>query len=231
MEMKLQSTTTAPQCIGIILDGNRRWAKDKGLRTLEGHKAGAERLADAARWVRDRGVPHLVVYVFSTENWKRAEEEVSYLMDLIRTTAEKHFNDLAKERVRIIFIGQRERFARDIQETMQRVEDTSKDNKALTLWVCLSYGGRAEIVAAANAAVAAGEITEASLAAQLWSAGMPDPDIIIRSGGEHRLSNFLTWQSIYSELFFIKEYWPDFSESILDSILTEYATRERRNGK
>lgn len=220
-----------PQCVGIILDGNRRWAKEKGMPSLEGHRQGAERLADTARWVRDREISHLVVYAFSTENWKRTQEEVSYLMDLFRSMAEKNLQELVKEGIRIRFVGQRERFDTSLQELMERVEETSAKHTALTLWVCLSYGGRAEIVAAAQAAGEQGEITEQSLAAHLWTAGMPEPDIIIRPGGERRLSNFLTWQSVYSELFFIKEYWPDFNESILDSILNEYATRERRNGK
>ena len=216
-----------PACIGIILDGNRRFAKEKGLPSLEGHRQGAERLMDTARWVRDRGVKHLAVYAFSTENWNRSEEEVSYLMKLFRTIVETRFKELAQENVRIRFVGQRERFDSEMQAQMQRVEDESAKNDALTLWVCFSYGGRAEIVAAARAA---GEITESSIAEHLWTAGMPDPDIIIRPGGEKRLSGFLTWQSIYAELFFIDEYWPDFSETLLDSILTEYAKRERRIG-
>ncbi|MBI2048562.1 MAG: di-trans,poly-cis-decaprenylcistransferase [Parcubacteria group bacterium] len=221
--------TKPPQCIGIILDGNRRWAKGKGLPSLEGHRQGAERLRDTARLVRDRGIRHLAVYAFSTENWNRDEKEVSYLMGLFRDIVETHFAELAKEGIRIRFVGQRDRFASDMQELMARVEKDSESNESLTLWVCFSYGGRAEIAAAAQ--TISGDITEESIATHLWTAGMPDPDIVIRTGGEKRLSGFLTWQSIYSELFFVDEYWPDFSEAILDSILSEYAQRERRHGK
>lgn len=220
-----------PQCIGIILDGNRRFAKERGLSLLKGHTRGLERLVDATQWVRDRGVRHLVVYAFSTENWNRSEKEISHLMDLFRRGAQKHFSKLTKEGVRIRFIGQRARLAPDIQILMQQVEKESSLNDGFTLWVCLSYGGRAEIVAAAQEAAADGEVTEETLSAHLWTHEMPDPDIIIRTGGEKRLSNFLTWQSVYSELFFIDDYWPDFSEASLDSILNEYAKRERRIGK
>lgn len=222
--------TKSPECIGIILDGNRRWAKARGLSPLMGHTQGLERLADAARWVRDRGIKHLVVYAFSTENWNRGEEEVSHLMDLFRRGAQEHFSKLTKENVRIRFVGERARLAEDIRALMQNVEKESAHNDALTLWTCFSYGGRAEIVEATKSAAISGPITEESLGKHLWTDGMPDPDIIIRTGGEMRLSNFLTWQSVYSELFFIDDYWPDFSEATLDSILTEYASRERRMG-
>lgn len=221
-----------PHCIGIILDGNRRWATANGLPKLEGHRRGYERVMDCTRWVRDRGIAHLVVYAFSTENWNREKEEVTYLMNLLREMAQKGLHDLAKEGVRIKCIGTRDRIDADLRESIERVEKESEQNTAITLWVCLSYGGRAEIAAAAHQAASKGkEITEESLRAHFWSAGMPDPDIIIRPGGEMRLSNFLLWQAAYSELFFIKPYWPDFSEEILDSILEEYRDRERRMGR
>ncbi|MEK7628103.1 MAG: polyprenyl diphosphate synthase [Patescibacteria group bacterium] len=220
-----------PVSVGIILDGNRRWAKAKGLPSLEGHRAGAERLADVAQWVRDRGIKHLVVYAFSTENWNRTSEEVSYLMELFRTTVEQHLTRLAGEHVRICFVGQRERFSSEIQEMMRHVEETSAHNTGLTLWICFSYGGRADIVQAARKAGEQGNITEETLTQYLWTAGMPDPDIIIRTGGEKRLSGFLTWQSVYSELFFRDEYWPDFSEKILDEILDAFMNRDRRMGR
>ena len=219
-----------PACIGIILDGNRRWAKERGVPSFEGHRQGAERVAETARLVRDRGIPHLAIYAFSTENWERPDEEVSYLMKLFRTMAGEVFSKLADERIRIRFVGQRERFDASMQSLMRDVEQKSAQNSALTLWVCLSYGGRAEIVAAANPAATEGNVTEASLTSHLWTADMPNVDIIIRTGGEKRLSGFLTWRSVYAELFFVDAYWPDFSELILDSILTEYAQRERRMG-
>jgi undecaprenyl diphosphate synthase len=223
--------THIPTCVGIILDGNRRWAKTRGMSTLEGHRKGAETLRDTARFMHKKGIAHLAVFAFSTENWNRSAEEVTYLMKLFSETIEEHFSKLTKENIRIRFVGQRERFAPDLQEAMTTVEAQTAGNSGLTLWCCLSYGGRAEIVAAARSAAAEGEITEESLATHLWTAGMPDPDIIIRPGGEKRLSGFLTWQSVYSELFFIDAFWPDFNEKEFDAILAEFAGRERRHGK
>lgn len=219
------------KCIGIILDGNRRWAKEKGLPSLEGHRRGFENLKTIAKAVRDRGIPHLVVYAFSTENWKRSDEEVSYLMDIFREAIRAGREELGKEGIRVRFVGQRERFADDIQMGMRETEEKTSGNTSMTLWLCLSYGARAEIVAAANAAAKAGDITEESLRFHMWSAEMPDPDIIIRTSGEKRLSNFLMWQAAYSELFFVRQHWPDFSDQLLDEALSEYAARERRHGK
>ena len=220
------------ECVGIILDGNRRWAAAKGLSKLEGHRAGMQALERTVRFVRDNGIKNLIVYAFSTENWSREPAEVSYLMDLFREAIKKEMSKLGKENVRIRFVGQRERFSDDLQKSMGEIEKKTESNDAITLWVCLSYGGRAEIVAAANAAAAKSDlITEELLAQSLWTAGMPDPDIIIRTGGEKRLSNFLLWQSTYSELFFTDTLCPDFNKEEFDSILAEFATRERRNGK
>lgn len=220
-----------PLCVGIILDGNRRWAKAKGLPTLAGHTEGLENLERAVRWVRDAGVKHLAVYAFSTENWNRAPEEVSHLMGLILKAASKNLKKLAEEDVRVRFIGQRERLPQDVRDAVENLEKESVGG-AFTLWVCLSYGGRAEIVEAARTMQNSGEeVTEESFARYLWSAEMPDPDIIIRTGGAERLSNFLTWGSAYSELFFIDTFWPDFSEADLQRILEEYGERERRMGR
>ncbi|TSC64793.1 MAG: undecaprenyl diphosphate synthase [Parcubacteria group bacterium Gr01-1014_91] len=220
------------ECIGIILDGNRRWAKARGLSKLEGHRAGKENLKTVTRFIRDSGIKHLVVYAFSTENWNREPVEVSYLMELFRESIKKEMTELGKEGVRTRFVGQRERFSEDLQQSMDEIEKETSKNEAITLWVCLSYGGRAEIVAAANAATAKSDIiTEEILSKNMWTAEMPNPDIIIRTGGEKRLSGFLTWQSIYSELFFIDTFWPDFNKETFDAILAEFAGRERRNGK
>ena len=224
--------TAIPACVGIILDGNRRFAKERGLPAYEGHRAGMNVLTDTVRFMRAGGVKHLIVYAFSTENWNRKEEEVAYLMDLFRESIQKQMSALGKEGIRIRFVGQRERFSAELQQAMDDVEAETEKNEDFTFWICLSYGGRAEIVAAARAAAAAGEdITEETLSRHLWTAGMPDPDIIIRTSGEKRLSGFLPWQSIYSELFFIDTKWPDFSKAEFDAILAEYAQRERRRGK
>lgn len=223
--------TSRVECLGVIMDGNRRWAKAHGLPKIEGHRHGYERAIECARWVRDRGVKHFVLYAFSTENWNRTNEEVSYLMDILRGMATEGLTQLAKEDIRIRFIGTRDRLAPDVIDAIEKAEKESERN-SFTMWICLSYGGRAEITAAAIAVVAAGvPITEESLHAHFWSAQMPDPDIIIRTSGEKRLSNFLLWQAAYSELFFIDIFWPDFSEKELDAILTEFAVRERRRGK
>ena len=220
------------QCVGIILDGNRRWAKERTLPQLEGHRAGFEKIKDTVRFVRASGVKHLAVYAFSTENWNRKPEEVSYLMDLFMEMAQKQMRDIGREGVRIRFAGQRARFSKELQQAMDEVEKETATHDAFTLWACLSYGGHAEIVAAARAVAAAGEeITEESLAHHLWTEGMPEPDIIIRTSGEKRLSGFLTWQSVYSELFFTDTKWPDFSEAEFNAILAEFAARERRRGK
>lgn len=220
------------QCIGIILDGNRRWAKARGLPTLEGHRRGFENLKSVARFVRDRGIPHLVVFAFSTENWNRTEAEVSYLMDIFRDAIRDSGDELGKEHIRTRFIGQRERFSEDIREGMRETEEKTASNSKLTLWICLSYGARAEIAAAAEALRNSDTpISEETLRAHFWSTEMPDPDIIIRTGGAQRLSNFLLWQAAYSELFFLEPHWPDFDEKLLDGVLAEYAERERRMGK
>jgi undecaprenyl diphosphate synthase len=218
-------------CIGVILDGNRRWAKGKGLPQLEGHRRGFENLKNAARWVRDRRIPNLVVYAFSTENWNRSAEEVSYLMDIMRDAATRSTNELIEEGVRLRFVGEIERLAPDLQESIKKVEEESAANTKLTLWVCISYGGRSEIAAAARALASEKiEATEETIAGHLWSAGMPDPDIIIRTSGARRLSNFLLWQAAYSELFFLDTFWPAFSEKDLDAVLMEYSARTRNFG-
>lgn len=221
-----------PRCIGIILDGNRRWAKERGLPTLEGHRRGFENLKTVARLVRDRNIPHLVVYAFSTENWNRTADEVGYLMDIFRQAIRDSVEELGQEGIRVRFLGQRERFAEDIQSGMRDAEARTAQNDQLTLWICLSYGARAEIVEAARSLAAAGrDITEDSLRSALWSAEMPDPDIIIRTSGEQRLSNFLLWQAAYSELFFVQQHWPDFDGNLLDEVLAGFAARHRRHGK
>lgn len=219
-------------CIGIIMDGNRRWAKEHNLLTFEGHRRGYDTLTEATLWARDMGVKHLIAYAFSTENWKRSEEEVGYLMKLFRFVIENEGERLKKEGVRIFFVGDRARFPEDIQKGMVTLEDATKDSARITLSIAVSYGGRTEIVAAACALAGEGkEITEERFAEKLWTAPMPDPDLIIRTGGEHRLSNFLPWQSVYSELFFIDTLWPDFSQKEFHAIIQEYQSRERRFGK
>ncbi|MEK7101125.1 MAG: polyprenyl diphosphate synthase [Patescibacteria group bacterium] len=223
-----------PNAIGVILDGNRRWAKEQGLPPFEGHREGSERVKDLVRWAREFGVGTVYIYAFSTENWNRAEEEVSYLMKLMaKFFAEGIVDDIEKEDGRVVFLGDRTRIPPELVSEMERTEERTRNGKAGTLAVCLSYGGRAEIIAAANKLIREGkEIqTEEEFSSALWSAGLPDPDLIIRTSGEQRLSGFLTWQSVYSELFFTATKWPAFTKEEFVSILEEYATRERRKGK
>ena len=225
--------TNGPRAIGIIMDGNRRWAKERGLPTLEGHRKGSERVRDVVRWARAAGVEEVTIYAFSTENWNRSKEEVDYLMELFEDAFKNQFAEVMKEGGRLRFIGQRERMSETLQTLMHDAEEQSKDNDKGTLIVALSYGGQAEILSAANALLAEGkeQITETDLRGRMWSAGLLDPDLIIRTGGEKRLSNFLTWQSAYSELFFTDTMWPEFSEEEFTTILTEFSSRERRHGK
>jgi undecaprenyl diphosphate synthase len=225
-----------PTCLGLIMDGNRRWAKARGLPAFEGHRHGYEKLNDLLSWCKEAGVKHVAVYAFSTENWKRTEEEVGYLMRLFREVLFKETERFMKENGRVKFIGQKERFDEDIREGMEKMErDTSGGE--YNFYVCISYGGRAEILSAVKniAKEKTPEeiraLTEEDFGELLWTKEMPDPDIIIRTGGEKRLSNFLTWQGVYSELFFSNTLWPEFSKEEFTGILEEYAKRERRRGK
>lgn len=219
-------------CVGIIMDGNRRWARAHGIPTFEGHRAGYETLAKVTGWARDSGISHLAAYVFSTENWQRTEEEVGYLMGLFRFVLKSEGKRMVEERVRVRFIGDRARFSNDIQQGMEQIETLTEKSYDITLHLAISYGGRAEILAAANALIVenSGVVNEEEFSKKLWSYPMPDPDIIVRTGGEQRLSGFLSWQSIYSELFFTKTLWPDFSREEFERILAEFNARERRRG-
>ena len=220
---------TKPQCIGFIMDGNRRWAKSHDLPTLAGHAKGAEVFSDSIEWVCEAGIPHAVYYAFSTENWRRSEEEVGYLMNLFREWLAKNTK---WQGVRIRVVGRRGDFAPDMQAQLRQLEQETEQSAATTIWVALSYGGRAEIVAAVNEAIAKGEpMTEASFEQLLWTAEMPDPDIIVRTGGEQRLSNFMTWKAVYSELLFLEKQWPALIKNDFDTILEEYQKRGRRKGK
>lgn len=224
------------QSIGIILDGNRRWAKERGLPTVAGHKAGSEIIKQLAKkasyFEKTYGLKYVTLYTFSTENWNRDSKEVEYLMNLIRTEFKAMAKNLNKQNIRVRIIGQRERFTDDIQALFEEVEKNTKENTGITVSFALSYGGRPEIIEAVNAAVGSGEkVTEESFSKLLWSSDIPDPDIIIRTSGEQRLSNFLTWKSAYSELFFTKTYWPDFTAEELEDIFKAYQARERRHGK
>jgi undecaprenyl diphosphate synthase len=215
------------------MDGNRRWAKARGQVSLEGHTAGYKKLEDVLRWAGEAKVSNVVAYAFSTENWQRSEEEVGHLIKLLRFVLENETKKMLDNHVRIRFVGDRTRFSPDMQKMMEKMETATAVSYDITLHLLMSYSGRAEILAATNALLAEGAQTtsEEQFTEKLWSYPMPDPDLIIRTGGEMRLSNFLPWQSVYSELFFTKTLWPDFSKEEFDSILTAFASRERRHGK
>ncbi|MCA9368051.1 di-trans,poly-cis-decaprenylcistransferase [Candidatus Kaiserbacteria bacterium] len=224
---------TKPECLGFIMDGNRRWAREHGLETYEGHKQGGDVLRNCIAWLVSEHISHGVFYAFSTENWQRSEAEVSYLMNLFREWISQ-----LQEPVRVRFIGRREDLPEDLQRNMAALEADTKDTAGTTIWVALSYGGRDEIVRAVNElvaeAVASGQaekLSEESFSARLDTSELPDPDMIIRTSGEQRLSGFLTWKSTYSELHFIDKHWPALTEADFEDILSEYATRERRRGK
>jgi undecaprenyl diphosphate synthase len=233
---------TPIRSVGIILDGNRRWAKAKGVPSLEGHRAGFEALKKLATHAphlqKKYGLEYVTLYAFSTENWNRATEEVGYLMALFEEALsfvlEEGIRNGEKNpahAVRLKVIGQRERFSEKIQNLITEAEERTKNFNGITAVLALSYGGRAEILHAVEK-MQQGNVsaTEENFTNTLWTAGILDPDIIIRTGGEQRLSNFLPWQSVYAELFFPEVLWPDFTVAHLEKIFEEYYARERRHG-
>lgn len=221
--------------LAIIMDGNRRWAKSKGLPTLLGHKKGYDKVKEVADWCIQRNILALSVFAFSTENWKRSKKEVEYLMNLLRNALKNEVDEFHKKGIKIKIIGQKERLSKDIQTYISEAEDKTKENKKLLLQIAISYGGRAEIVDAVKRVVLknllAHEINEQTIEQHLWTAGTKDPDLIIRTSGEQRVSGFLTWQGVYSELYFTKVYWPDFSKKDLDEAIAEFQNRQRRYGE
>jgi undecaprenyl diphosphate synthase len=223
-----------PTSIGVVMDGNRRYAKARGISQFEGHELGVQKIKDVVKWAKSAGVKEIIIYGFSTENWNRASEEVAYLMDLFtRTFGGPDLEEIIQEEFRVQVIGERERLPKYLRKSIEEAEERTKDLTKGTLVVCISYGGRPEILAAVNELLAEGvkSVDAETLRAKMWSAGTLDPDLIIRTGGDKRLSNFLPWQSIYSELFFTDTYWPAFGKEEFDTILQEFSKRERRHGR
>ena len=225
--------------IAIIMDGNRRWAKRRGMPQSFGHKKGAENVVKITRAMKESGVKYLTLYAFSTENWQRSQEEVDTLMQLLRDYLDKEFKEIMDNDVRIIFIGERSMLSDDIQQKMVRIEKESAKNTSLTLCVALSYGSRQEILFAAKKAMKLAkegklnseDLTQEKFTSLLYTAEIPDPDILIRTSGEQRISNYLLWQLAYTELFFTDTLWPDFDKPELLDIIKKFSTRERRYGK
>ena len=227
-----------PTHIAIIMDGNGRWAKKRGLPRTAGHKVGAEAFRTIANYAKSIGLRYLTVYAFSTENWKRSEEEVDAIMDLLEKYLREAIRDMDKNRVRFCFFGDLSRLSPALQQEAKEAVERSSQYEGVQVNFCLNYGGRDEIVRAARrfaAKCAAGEakpeeLTEEMFSGLLYSAGIPDPDLIIRPGGEERISNFLIWQSAYAELYFTDTLWPDFGPRELDQAIEAYSKRVRRFG-
>ena len=230
--------TTPPRHVAIIMDGNGRWAADRGLPRSAGHKKGIDALRRAVKAAGDIGVEFLTIYSFSTENWSRPKTEVTFLLDLLRRFIRQDVAELHASNVRIKIIGSREKLDQPLVKMLEEAENLTANNSKLTLVVAFNYGSRQEIARAAQNlanAVKAGElevadITPEVLQNQLETAAFPDPDLLIRTGGEERLSNFLLWQSAYTEFVFIDTYWPDFDAEVLKSAIAAYRSRERRFG-
>ena len=220
--------------LAIILDGNARWARKRGLPIAEGHREGTRALHRTVEAALDLDVASIAVFAFSTENWARPPEEVRTLMEIFGETIDRELPNLARQGVRTRFLGRRDRAPADLREKMAALEAETSGNTRLDLWIAFDYGGRAELVEAARrlieAGVAAEDVDEEQLAAGLYAPDLPDPDLLIRTSGELRISNFLLWQLAYSELVFVDTLWPDFGEDDLRAALADYAQRRRRFG-
>jgi len=238
MRKDREFSPAVPRHVAIIMDGNGRWAKARGLPRKVGHQQGVEAVRALVRDIEDLGLEYLTLYGFSSENWNRPKAEVSDLMGLLRRYIERDLDELADKGVKVRIIGERDNLEPDIVALIERAERRTEPNKRLVLTIAFNYGGRHELTAAARSlarAAARGDldpetITPELLEANLYTAGIPDPDLIIRTSGEQRLSNFLTWQSAYSELIFVDTLWPDFTKAHLVEAIFAYVKRERRFG-
>lgn len=220
-----------PRHIAIIMDGNGRWAKKRGLPRTAGHKVGAEAFRKIATYCKNLGVEYLTVYAFSTENWKRPAEEVDTLMALFKNYMLEAIDTMERDHIRLQFFGDMSAVSPELQALVERTNEMSRHIEGFQANICLNYGGRDEILHAARECTAAGEeLTEENFAKHLYSAGVPDPELIIRPSGEIRLSNFLLWQCAYSEFYFCDTLWPDFDERTLDAAIIDYQKRDRRFG-
>jgi len=235
---KIQVSFELPRHVGIIMDGHGRWAAARSLPRFEGHRRGVEAVRRAVRSAGDLGISFLTLYAFSSENWSRPPQEVDDLMGLLKRFIRIDLADLHKKNVRVRIIGSRDRLANDLKELLQEAEEITGNNTGLTLVIAFNYGGRQEIAEAAKTLAlraVRGEIDPQTIDASmlsdhLYTADIPDPDLIIRTSGEQRLSNFLMWQAAYAELVFLPMHWPDFDQAALEDALQQYGARERRFG-
>ena len=227
-----------PRHIAIIMDGNRRWAKERGLDPKLGHKEGADNLKKIAKYANQIGIEYLTVYAFSTENWKRTKEEVGTLMLLLQKYVEDFLKDTSKNNIRIKILGDTTRLNEELQKSIQKIVDATADCTGLTLNIAFNYGGRDEIVKAVkkiakqieNKEIRIEDIDEDLISSSLYTTGQPEPDLLIRPGGEQRISNYLLWQLAYTEFLFIPKYWPDFSKEDLDEAIQIFENRNRKFG-
>ncbi|MDD5382615.1 MAG: isoprenyl transferase [Candidatus Margulisbacteria bacterium] len=224
-----------PQHIAIIMDGNGRWAKERGLPRIAGHREGAESVRAVLKACVEFGVKYLTVYAFSTENWRRPQEEVDFLMELFSATIDRELDELMAEGVKLNFLGRLARFSPEIQAKMKKAADKTAENKRITVSVMLNYGGRAEIVDAlrqmTNDKLANEQINEENISKYLYTCGIPDPDLLIRTANEMRVSNFLLWQIAYAEIYVTPVYWPDFRREQLKEAIEDYQKRVRKFGQ
>lgn len=228
-----------PKHIAIIMDGNRRWAKEKGLERKLGHKVGAETLEELANFANDVGVKYLTVYAFSTENWKRTEEEVGALMMLLKSYVDKFLKRASTNNIRVRILGNIEKLDASLKASIEKIVNESSKNTGLTLNIAFNYGGRDEIIRCvkqisekvSNGEIAIEDINENIISNNLYTAGEPDPDLMIRTGGELRVSGFLLWQLAYTEFLFVDKYWPDFSKEDLTEAIVTFQNRKRNLGK
>lgn len=231
-------SSSIPEHVAIIMDGNGRWAKQRGLPRVMGHKRGVEAVREVVRTAADYGIRYLTLFAFSSENWRRPEAEINDLLGLLKAFIRRDLADLHRSNVRVRVIGERTNLGSDIKSLLLEAEETTRNNTALTLVIAFNYGSRDEIaraVASMARDVAAGvlspsDVTPELISSRLDTAGIPDPDLIIRTSGEERLSNFLLWQAAYSELIFVPDFWPDFDRQHFMAALEQYSLRDRRFG-
>jgi len=221
--------------VAIIMDGNRRWAKEKNLPSAIGHKKDVEALKSTLRACNDFGIKYLTVYAFSTENWNRKQEEVDFLMNLVAVTLSNELDEMHNENVQIHFIGDLSRLSESLQNILRNAVEKTKNNTGVVLQIALNYGARDEITNAVkciiNSGIRAVDITPNTVSEFLYTKGVPDPDMLVRTGGEQRISNYLLWQIAYSEIVIKDEFWPDFDKNLLGECVEEFGKRHRRYGK
>jgi len=231
----MMQTNYPPQHVAIIMDGNGRWAKKRHLPRLVGHNAGSENIRPVVKIFANYGVKYLTLYMFSTENWSRPRTEVAGLLSLLGRKIDQETQAFHQENIRLIHLGRLDRLSRKLREKVKAAVELTKNNTGLTLCLAFDYGGRDEIVQAARRIASAGipgdDIDESVFVRYLYSTDIPNPDLVIRTGGENRLSNFLLWQAAYSELYFTPVLWPDFGHKDVEEALSEYKRRQRRFGK